>query len=76
MDLTEAFYQTIPYDFGMKKPVSIDQLIRVKQKAKAISIANDICLTEQVLKDIMVSITLQLYQSIFLMLFFDFVGRH
>ena len=30
MDLTEAFYQTIPYDFGMKKPASIDQLIRVK----------------------------------------------
>ena len=56
LDLTEAFYQIIPYDFGMKKPMSIDHLLRVKQKAKAIAIANDICITEQVLKNILVSL--------------------
>ena len=32
IDSTENFYQTLPYDFGLKRPANLDHLLRVKDK--------------------------------------------
>ena len=48
-DLTTDFYQTLPFDFGVKRPALIDHLIRVKEKARMLEVINDICITEQCL---------------------------
>ena len=46
-NLTTDFYQTLPFDFGVKRPAMIDHLIRVKEKAKMLETINDICITEE-----------------------------
>ena len=46
-NLTTDFYQTLPFDFGVKRPALIDHLIRVKEKARMLEVINDICITEQ-----------------------------
>ena len=33
-ELTNEYYQTLPYDFGMKRPPGIDHLLRVKEKVR------------------------------------------
>lgn len=48
-DLTKDFYQTLPFDFGVRRPALIDHLIRVKEKAKMLEVINDICIAEKCL---------------------------
>lgn len=55
VDMTEHFYQTLPYDFGMKRPTNIDHLRRVKDKVKVIQNIGDICVAEKCLLNALVS---------------------
>lgn len=48
-EYTDHFYQTLPYDFGLKRPANIDHLRRVRDKVKLMEHIADICTTEKCL---------------------------
>lgn len=54
-DLSEHFNQTLPYDFGLKKPPSVDHLRRVKDKVKVMETISDVCIAEKCLINCLVS---------------------
>lgn len=53
--MTDHFYQTLPYDFGLKRPTNLDHLRRVKDKVKLLEVISDICLAEKSLLNALVS---------------------
>ena len=53
--MTDHFYQTLPYDFGLKRPTNLDHLRKVKDKVKLMEIISDICLAEKCLINSLVS---------------------
>ena len=56
-DHTEHFYQTLAYDFGMKRAVNIDHLRRVRDKVKVMEQIADISMAEKCLVTALVSET-------------------
>lgn len=62
IDMTDHFYQTLPYDFGLKRPTNLDHLRRVKDKVKLLEVISDICLAEKSLLNALVS-TLSFYYT-------------
>lgn len=58
IDLTDHFYQTLPYDFGLKRPANLDHLRRVKDKVKLMEVIADICTAERCLLNALVSSSL------------------
>ena len=56
IDMTEHFYLTLPYDFGMKRPANLDHLRRVKDKVKLMEVINDICYAEKCLLNSLVDL--------------------
>ena len=55
MDHTDHFYQTLPYDFGLKRPANIDHLRRIRDKVKLLENITDICTAEKSLLNALVS---------------------
>jgi hypothetical protein len=40
--LSNDFYSHIPHNFGIKKPLMVDHLMRVKEKLKLLEVLSDI----------------------------------
>lgn len=56
--LSHDFYQIIPHHFGVKRPVMIDHLLRVKDKIKMLECLSQIVEAQHLLVKHMVSLDL------------------
>lgn len=54
-ELVTDYYKTLPHDFGIKKPDSFFNLIRVKEETRKLEAISDIHTTEQSLLHSIVS---------------------